>query len=228
MMAEKKSGVIYIMINPSFPDLVKIGYTDEIEKRLKELNGSTAVPFEFQVYATYEVPQRCKDHAIHELIDMLNPELRSVQEKANGRIRKREFFAMTAQDAFHLFEIIADISGTSDKLKKHSDTKGGKEEKKMASEIDEKVRGRRENFTFDRCGISKGAVITFSKDDSITCEVISDKQVLYENDVYYLSALAGKLLNRNNVPGPYYFKYKGELLSDLYDKAVEEQKSESR
>lgn len=33
---EKKNGVIYILTNPSFPDYVKIGYADDIDKRLKQ------------------------------------------------------------------------------------------------------------------------------------------------------------------------------------------------
>ena len=33
-MSDKK-GVIYILTNPSFPDYVKIGYADDIDKRLK-------------------------------------------------------------------------------------------------------------------------------------------------------------------------------------------------
>lgn len=36
-MSDKK-GVIYILTNPSFPDYVKIGYADNIDKRLKQLN----------------------------------------------------------------------------------------------------------------------------------------------------------------------------------------------
>lgn len=29
---ENKKGVIYIFTNPSFPELVKIGYTDDVKK----------------------------------------------------------------------------------------------------------------------------------------------------------------------------------------------------
>ena len=32
-----KKGVIYILTNPSFPEYVKIGYTDDINKRLMKL-----------------------------------------------------------------------------------------------------------------------------------------------------------------------------------------------
>ena len=32
----EQQGVIYILTNPSFPDYVKIGYADDIEKRLQQ------------------------------------------------------------------------------------------------------------------------------------------------------------------------------------------------
>lgn len=35
-MEAKSQGVIYILTNPSFPDYVKIGYADDVNKRLKE------------------------------------------------------------------------------------------------------------------------------------------------------------------------------------------------
>ena len=51
----ENKGVIYILTNPSFPEYVKIGYADDIDKRLKQLNRSECTPFAFRVYATYEV-----------------------------------------------------------------------------------------------------------------------------------------------------------------------------
>ena len=75
-----KKGVIYILTNPSFPDYVKIGYADNIDKRLKQLNRSECIPFAFRVYATYEVNSRLSDLKLHAIIDKLNPDLRSVDE----------------------------------------------------------------------------------------------------------------------------------------------------
>ena len=88
-----KKGVIYILTNPSFPDYVKIGYADDIDKRLKQLNRSECIPFAFRVYATYEVNSRLSDLKLHAIIDKLNPDLRSVDE-FNGQKRVREFYAM--------------------------------------------------------------------------------------------------------------------------------------
>lgn len=37
-MEQQKSGVIYILTNPSFSEYVKIGYADDIDKRLSRRN----------------------------------------------------------------------------------------------------------------------------------------------------------------------------------------------
>lgn len=66
-----KTGVIYILTNPSFPEYVKIGYADDIDKRLQQLNRSECIPFAFRVYATYEVNSRLSDLKIHSIIDKL-------------------------------------------------------------------------------------------------------------------------------------------------------------
>ena len=96
---ENKTGVIYILTNPSFPDYVKIGYADDVDRRLKELNRSECIPFAFRLYAYYEVSARLSDLKIHEMIDKLNPNLRSIEE-FDGKTRKREFYAMSAEEAY--------------------------------------------------------------------------------------------------------------------------------
>ena len=70
-------GYIYILTNPSFPGYVKIGYADNVEARLRQLNSTECTPFAFRVYATYEVPARLADKGVHSIIDSLNPVLRS-------------------------------------------------------------------------------------------------------------------------------------------------------
>ena len=100
-------GVIYILTNPSFPDYVKIGYADNMDHRLHQLNRSECIPFAFRVYATYEVSSRLSDLQIHSIIDKLNPNLRSI-ESFNGKQRVREFYAMSPEDAYSILEAIAD------------------------------------------------------------------------------------------------------------------------
>lgn len=128
-----KHGVIYIFTNPSFPEYVKIGYADDVRQRLNTLNSSSATPFAFRICATYDVQERLEDMKLHTIIDTLNPELRSV-DVVDGKKRVREFFSMSKEDAYSLFEAIAEISGTKDRLHKWELTSKEIEEEQTAEE----------------------------------------------------------------------------------------------
>ena len=132
-MEAKSQGVIYILTNPSFPDYVKIGYADDVNKRLKELNRSECIPFAFRLYAYYEVPQRLTDKKLHELIDMINPDLRAIEE-FDGKRRTREFYNMTSEKAYKILQAIAQINGLEDNLHKVKPSEKDLEEEEMAEE----------------------------------------------------------------------------------------------
>ena len=102
-------GFIYIMTNPALKDMVKIGYASNVEARRKQLS-TTALPYDYEVYATYETSGNLEDKKLHKMIDKLNPDLRVT--------KSREFFLMSPQEAYDLLEAIATISGTKGKLEK--------------------------------------------------------------------------------------------------------------
>ena len=102
-------GYIYIMTNPGLNGMVKIGYATNVETRRKQLS-TTALPYEYEIYATYETSGALEDKKLHKMIDNLNPDLRVT--------KNREFFVLSPEDAYELLEAIATISGTKAKLKK--------------------------------------------------------------------------------------------------------------
>lgn len=208
----KNTGVVYILINPSFPEYVKIGYADNIERRLKELNRSECTPFAFRLYAYYEVSTRLSDIKIHKMIDKLNPNLRSIDD-VGGHKRIREFYAMDAEEAYSILESIATINGLEKNLYKVKPTNEETAEEKEANIV------RLEAFKFSMCGLKEGDEIEFINDSNKKCYVVSEKKVKYEEEEYSLSALAQKLLDKTyQVAGPHYFKYNGEILSDLRER----------
>lgn len=213
-----KAGVIYILTNPSFPDFVKIGYADDIEKRLQQLNRSECIPFAFRVYATYEVNSRLSDLKIHSIIDKLNPNLRSI-DNFNGQKRVREFYAMTAEDAYSILEAIAEIHGCSDKLKLIQPNDDEKAAEETAFEIVETRKERLSPFSFSKCNIPIGATVEFvysaADKEGIPCIVIDDKHIENNGKTYSLSSFASEKLNVSSVAGPRYFKYNGEWLNDI-------------
>lgn len=137
-------GVIYILTNPSFPEYVKIGYADDVESRVKILNSNPGLPYSFRIYATYDVIERLEDLKIHKIIDSLNPTLRC-QEEINGKARVREFFTMKPEEAYNIFEAMAEISGTKDRLHKWEASAKELAEEETAEEVRE-IKKNRHNF----------------------------------------------------------------------------------
>ena len=210
------TGCIYILTNPSFPEYVKIGYASDLEKRLKSLNKSETIPFAFRVYAVYEVEQALTDLELHKLIDKLNPDLRSI-ETFDGKKRVKEFYAMTKEDAYDILECNAKISGTTDRLKKMKPEGHELEDEQIAEEI--KQTARRGPFRFGECGIPAGADLVFVDDPAIKVKVVDDRHIEYKGETTSVSALVQRLKNFDHpVQGTLWFKYKGEVLSDLRDR----------
>lgn len=210
-----KKGVIYILTNPSFPDYVKIGYADDIDKRLKQLNRSECIPFAFRVYATYEVNSRLSDLKLHAIIDKLNPDLRSVDE-FNGQKRVREFYAMKPEEAYAILEAMAEIHDCKENLKLVVPSDVEAQEEQLAQEIDTESHEKAENFSFTKCQIPVGEEIEYYDDPSITCTVVGDRKVEYQGKEMSLTATA-KLISgkKYSIAGPRFFKYKGEWLNDI-------------
>lgn len=127
-------GVIYILTNPSFPQFVKIGYADDVDKRLAQFNRSECVPYSFRLYAYYKTTARLTDLKVHEMIDILNPELRTI-ENINGKKRVREFYAMTAEHAYKVLYNIASVSGLEDNVILVEPTKKEEEDEEQAEEL---------------------------------------------------------------------------------------------
>ncbi len=183
---------------------------------MNQLNRSETIPFAFRAYAIYEVESNLTDLVLHDLIDKLNPDLRSI-ENFDGKERKREFYAMTPEEAYKLLECIAKISGTEDRLKKM--TPEGHEilDEETAAEVAKEA--KRGPFRFSKYGIPVGAAIKYLYNDSIEAVVVDDRHVSYKGVTTSTSTLAQQLLESEySVQGTAYFTYKGEKLTERRDR----------
>lgn len=185
---------IYIMTNPCLPGMVKIGYATDVEMRRKQLS-TTALPYDYEIYATYETPGSLEDKTLHRLIDNLNPDLRVS--------KNREFFVMAPEEAYSLLEAIAIISGSQDKLSRQKpvDASAGQKAKRPA-------------ISFAKCGIPVGAELVFVDDPNVVVVVAGDRKVQYNNELTSLSAVA-KSIKGYSVAGPMCFTYNGKLVSEI-------------
>ena len=213
------TGYIYILTNPSFPQYVKIGYAADVKQRLDELNRSSAVPFAFRIYATYEVDSALSDKKLHSILDKLDPELRS-KEEIDGKKRVREFYAMTPEDAYAILEAIAEINGYRSRLKKWKATANEQRDEALAQEIQEEARHKAKSFTFSSCDIEEGETVEFfnsnNPNNGVSAVVVDDKHVQYNGETWTLTSLAKEFLGTDShTPGPDYFVYKGKKINDI-------------
>ena len=118
MSGGKEAGCIYVLTNPAFPGLVKIGYADDPAKRVKDLNRNPVLPSPFRLYCTLQVPERMTDRNVHAVIDRIVPGLRAT---GPGDVQgTREFYRMPPEQAYAMLDGIATVSGIRDGLRLHS------------------------------------------------------------------------------------------------------------
>lgn len=186
-------GFIYIMTNPALKGMVKIGYAKDVEARRKQLS-TTALPYEYEIYATYETSGNLEDKKLHKMIDNLNPDLRIS--------KNREFFVLAPEDAYELLEAIATISGTKDKLKKA----------KVA--LAKKQKTKRPPVNFTKCNIPIGAELVYVEDSNVVATVVDERKVLYNNEITSLSAISDRIKGYST-SGPTFFTYHGKTISQI-------------
>ena len=186
-------GFIYIMTNPALKDMVKIGYATDVESRRKQLS-TTALPYEYEIYATYETSGNLEDKKLHKMIDNLNPDLRIS--------KNREFFVLSPEDAYELLESIATISGTKDKLKKVKIAPAKKQKRK------------RPPVNFAKCNIPIGAELVYVEDSSVIVTVVGERKVQYNDEITSLSAISDRIKGYST-SGPTFFTYKGKTVSQI-------------
>ena len=177
-----KKGVIYILTNPSFPEYVKIGYADDVNERIAQLNRSECTPFAFRVYATYEVSERLSDLKIHNVIDKLNPNLRSI-DNVEGKKRVREFYAMAPEDAYEILEAVAEINGLKENLKLWKQTEKEVQEEAVAKEIEELSKNRHHFQDIEFSSSSTGKLYKgLTGNDGTLCIREADTGIEVENN----------------------------------------------
>ena len=195
--------IVYILTNESMPDTIKIGITDNLERRIKELDN-TSTPLPFECYYAVEVENaNIIEKKIHEGLD-------------DKRIRQnREFFNTTPEQAKAILEI-AEVMGGKNVTPSEDIVETPQD--KQALDNAKKKRGK---FNFDIVNIQPGTILEFAKDKTITCEVYNDRQVKFRDEITSLSNSANIILQEmgydwGSVHGPGYWTYRGKTLYELW------------
>jgi hypothetical protein len=178
---------------------VKIGFTDsDVEARMTDLSRATGIPLAFECYFAAEVNDATKlEKTLHQLF-------------AETRVNpKRAFFRVDPEKV-----VLAISIGEFKEV-----TPGSADVDKEEKEALEKVKARRPRIKLEAIGILPGAVLNFSRDESVTATVLEGGRLNFEGEVLSPSAAALKALHRMGyqtptASGSEYWMFEGELLDE--------------
>lgn len=203
-------GKVYILTNDAMPGIIKIGITENsIEERMRSLD-TTSVPMPFRFHYAIESDKY--------------KEIEKLMHNAFSKLRvrdNREFFKMDAENAVSALKISC---APEIKLNNEMIDENG-------TIIEEEPKPQKTLFTFSSVNIPIDAELSFTRDENIKCKVVSDREVEYDGEKYYLSGLAKKLFNDlgynwKAVQGTMYFKYNDKILNELRNEIKSEEEIE--
>ena len=190
--------VVYVLTNPSIPDIVKIGRTTDLESRMRSLyNTSIPVPFECYFACTVE-DANYAERQIHDAFDdfRVNP--------------NREFFRVNPERIVSILDMvmIEDVTPKEDIVEDEIDQRSLDKENTIRS-----------RFNFDMVGIPVGSKLEFVKDKDITATVVDNHKINFNGKVMALSKSAleihhGMGFMWRKVSGPTLWSYDGETLHE--------------
>jgi hypothetical protein len=178
--------------------LVKIGFTESLEDRIKSLSAHSGAPLLFERYNAAEVDDMARvKRLLHQLFS---------EHRVNP---KREFFRLDAQ------KVVIALSLGNFKEVTPGDGAADQDEKAAL----EKVNERRGRINLEAIGILPGAVLTFSRDQSSTTIVLPGNRVEMGGEMLPLSRAAIKRLNHMGLPtthasGSQYWMFGDEPLNE--------------
>tara|TARA_B100000959_G_scaffold261744_1_gene299548 strand:- start:26 stop:604 length:579 start_codon:yes stop_codon:yes gene_type:complete len=186
------------------PDLIKVGITDDLERRMKELD-KTGVPLPFECFYAVEINESLApkiEKKIHEGFD-------------DKRVRQnREFFSATPEQAKSILEI-AEIMGGKDVTPKEDIVETPQDKQAL-----ENAKKQRSRFNFQMIDLQPGTILKFRKDETITCEVYDDTKIKFRDKITSLSNAAEIILREmgyewSAYQGPRWWMFEGKNLRDI-------------
>ncbi|HXB06387.1 MAG TPA: GIY-YIG nuclease family protein [Puia sp.] len=203
---ENNQGIVYILVNPAFPNMIKIGMTnnEDVKLRMAQIY-STGVPLPFEcVYAARVINPERVENALHTAFgpDRVNP--------------KREFFEIDSAQAISIIKLM-EIEDVTPRVAR---------EKEEVDEVDREAgeayaKKKRPRFNFAEMNIPVGSeLVSVANGEPVT--VISDRTVNFRGQETSLTNATQIILDNGYrvAPGPYW-TFNGRKLRDIYNETYQ-------
>lgn len=164
---------VYLFTNPAMPEYVKVGITNNIERRLRDLSSRTAVAEPFECYSFLTVKGNKPSAAdIEKILHFF------LSRKYN---KAKEYFKASIDEVEQFFKYVEVINP---RIKYSLYKKDGKEKSKQT--------------TFEMLKIPEGAELVYKADSSVRCVVVNNKNgVLFNGKETTVSWIAGDIEKRS-------------------------------
>ncbi len=184
--------IIYILTNESMPGYIKIGRTNDIVRRVTELDW-TNIPLPFQCFYAARVKDvNFAERQIHTAF-------------TDNRVRSnREFFKMNPERVVAIIKLI--------EIENVTPGQNVENNPEVREEL-EKIYTKR--FNFESAEIPVGSELSFTRDPNIKARVISNGNIDINGEVKSLSRAAQELLHVSYpVQGPIFWIFEDETLDE--------------
>ena len=195
----RKEGIVYVLQNPAMSEYIKIGQTDNLSNRMRQLfNTSVPVPFTC-FYAARVADASQLEKTLFEAFG---------DKRVNQR---REFFAADPNRVASVIKLMAieDVTAQADKSSDRDDIDSISRATAMVE--------RAQRFNFRMLDIPVGAELEFVKDPSIVCKVFQQRppRVEFNGEEMSLSEASQKVMESPwRLQGTQYWKYEDETLQE--------------
>jgi hypothetical protein len=184
--------IIYILVNEAMPGYIKIGRTNDINRRITDLDW-TNIPLPFQCFYAAKV----KD------VNFVEKQIHTAF--ADNRVRSnREFFKMNPERVVAIIKLV-ELENVTPKQNIVSNPEVREELEKIYTK----------RFNFELAQIPIGAELIFTRDSNIKAKVVSNGNIEINGEVKSLSRAAQDLLHVTYpVQGPIFWEYEDETLDE--------------
>lgn len=184
--------IIYILINEAMPGYIKIGRTNDINRRIQDLDW-TNIPLPFQCFYAARVND----------VNFVEKQIHTAF--ADNRVRSnREFFKMNPERVVAIIKLV-ELENVTPKQNVESNPD-------IQEEL-EKIYTKR--FNFESAKIPIGSELIFTRDQNIKAKVVSNGNIEINSEVKSLSRAAQELLHVNYpVQGPIFWIFEDETLDE--------------
>lgn len=201
-------GIVYVLTNEAMPGMVKIGMTNrnDMKSRLNELY-TTGVPLPFTCEYACRVPKarlQAIEKALHAAF---------APDRVNA---SREFFRISKDQVIPILKAFNDLQDITEQVEQQiGETLT--EEDRMALNKAKSIK-RRPPLNYLQMGLQVGQELVYVENPDITCTIIGERKVLYNDEETSLTKITTALKGATQSIQPTgFWTANGRNLLDIYN-----------